>query len=271
MKKRISKKPSVIAVFVNWNNGQDVIDSCKTILSYNDVEKTIVVDNGSTDNSLTLLKKSYSKQLVIIENGTNLGFAKAANRGIKKALELGADYIIVLNPDLIFKKGFIAKLIKSGLDMAQVGLKFKRDGQWVYGFGGKINWVLGRSWYMENNKPVHPMPGTPVDYVSGGATLVKREVYEKVGLFDERFFMYFEDADLSLRAKKMGYSMGMVEDFFIEHKLEIHKVTKNWGKMKKNLKSNFQFIDKCVPWYFKPTAYAYWFILAVKSWLSTVV
>ena len=96
--------------------------------------------------------------------------------------------------------------------------------------------------------------------------LIDRKLIEQIGLFDERFFMYFEDAEHSMRAKKAGFSLAVDPNVIIEHKLEIAKKTKNWHKLKRNLVSNFQFITYCIPWYFKPTAYVYWFALAVKSW-----
>lgn len=98
----------------------------------------------------------------------------------------------------------------------------------------------------------------------GGASIIKKEVFEKIGYFDERFFMYFEDADFCLRAKKAGFTMAVDDSVVIEHYLENVKKTKNWNKIKYNLIANFHFITKNVPWYFKPTAYGYLLLVTLK-------
>lgn len=257
-----------IAVFVNYNDGQNIIRSSKDLLSYHDVNAVIIVDNGSTDDSLTKIKQFPNKNLYLIENHKNPGFAKAANKGIKKALKMGADYVAILNPDLVFKKGFITKLIANGADMVQFMLKYKKEGKFIYDFGGRINWWLGKIDHLESDKPASPDPNFVADYVSGGASIIKAEVFKKIGFFDERFFMYFEDADLSLRAKKAGFTIAVEPTVIIEHYLEIVKKTRNWRKIKNNTVANFHFITKDVPWYYKPTAYAYLFLVLGKIVLN---
>ena len=211
------------------------------------------------------IKEIPGLEMVIIDNSPpniNLGFGAAANIGIKKALEKGADKILLLNPDVKITTDEIKK-IKDG-DIVSPVLKFKRDGKWVYDYGGKVNWFIGRTTHDEKIAASLSAPRNDISYVSGACMLVKREVFEKIGFFDEKFFLYFEDVDFCLRAKQAGFTVG-VDNLVIEHKIEEQRETHDVFKMKQNLKSNWAFIIKWIPWYFKPLAISYMFVRWVRE------
>lgn len=257
----------IFVVFVNFNNGEDIMYSCRQFLPFKEVRGIVVVDNGSTDGSLQKLLKVSRKnrKLLIIQNRQNFGFGKAANMGIKKALAMGADRIALLNPDLVFEPSFLDKLVANKADLVQVALKFQRGRKWIYDFGGKINWVLGRTYHLETTNPTNRFEYAPIDYVSGGATLIKSSVFEKIGFFDEGYFLYYEDVDFSLRARAAGFKLTMDRDIIVEHKLEIAKQTHNLKKIRWNLESNQRFIFKWVPWYFKLPALLFLWLVKLKS------
>lgn len=276
-------RKKVFVVLVNFNDGQHIWRTSNCLLVDPVVSKIIIVDNASTDDSLTKLLQIKSSRLTILKNKSNLGFAKAANLGIKLALKEKADYVAPLNPDLVVARGALGKLLQNPADLTQFALKFKRNRKWVYDFGGKVNWFLGKTFHLEREVPVPDKSDFPdlgpqrsedrnrgCDYVSGGATIVKKEVYEKIGFFDERYFMYFEDVDFSLRAKAAGFSLKVNPEVIIEHKLEEHRQTRNYFKIKKVLVSNLHFILAWVPWYFQPIALLYLLAVTTKIALEAI-
>lgn len=212
-------------------------------------------------------------RVIVVDNSKeNRGFAKGVNIGIRQALKKGAERVALINPDVKISATDVRRLEKNPADIVSPVLKFKRSGRWVYDFGGKVNLVLGRTSHYESDSGA---PSTPLrvnaqndegklDYVSGACLVIKKEVFEKVGLFDERFFMYFEDVDFCLRAKAAGFTMAIEPRVIIEHRLEIVKKTRNWRKIKYNTVANFLFISKWVPWYFQPTAYGYLCLITLK-------
>jgi hypothetical protein len=217
----------------------------------------VVVDNASSDDSVAKIK---DKDLKILKNKKNLGFAAGANIGIKYVLRQGTEAILLLNPDTIVTKNFLRPLVKNPADIVSPVIKFKRDGSRIYDFGGKINWWLGRTSHIANFSE-------DIDYISGCAMLIKRPVLEKIGFFDERFFLYFEDVDFCLRAKKAGLKISVEPKSVIFHQLS-GTAKRPWHQNLQLLKSNFLFINRYLKFWQKPIAYIYWLLLAVKILLT---
>jgi len=209
----------------------------------------------------------WEKQVLVIDNNRrNLGFARGCNLGIKKALKQKATAVLLLNQDTIADKEFLGPLLKNPGDIVAPVIKFKRQGKWVDDFGGRVNWWIGRSSHRESpsghSRCVAPRWGNP-DYVSGCCMLIKKSVFEKIGLLDERYFLYFEDVDFCLRAKKAGFKIAIEPKSFIIHKLR--KTREKSLKQKWHLlKSNLIFVNRYVPFWRRPIAYFYWFLISVK-------
>jgi hypothetical protein len=267
-------------IFVNFNSKNQLYDGIKAVLTLPSVNGVIVVDNGSNDDSLNLIKKINNTNIIIIENSKNVGFYRAVNMGIQKALEMKADLIMPLDFDLDFSSDFISKLLKVDADIVAPILKFKREDKWVYDYGGKINWLMGRSTHTEKSIPLPTntilhyagdrSSKNPYDFVSGGCTIFKKGVFEKIGYFDEKYFVYYGDADYSLRASKAGFKVIMDKDTIVHHKLEITKETKNLNKLKIALSDNLVFINKWIKWYRKPFAYFYLILIYIKTVLNLI-
>lgn len=265
----------IFAVFVNYNFGDKISHAVASSLKFNSVAGAVVIDNASKDNSIAKIRNIKSKKkLVIIINKKNEGFDKAVNVAIKKALALGADYVIPLDADLDYESDFITRLYDVGADYVVPVLKFKRNGRWIYDYGGRINWLIGRTTHLESFKKL-PLLQTAVstndrstenwvDFVSGGCTLMKKEVFEKIGFYDEDYFLYFGDTEFSLRARQAGFKVVVDSTTFMWHTIAEHKVTLNKFKIKVTLQGNLTFIRKVVPWYFRPIAYAYFVALTFK-------
>lgn len=197
-------------------------------------------------------KKKISGAVVIDNTKNNRGFAKAVNIGIKKALKMGAEKIILINPDIEISQKEIITLTKTNADIS--GPVLLSNG--VYDYGGKVNWILGRTTHLKGDPFLKKGSPSEIDYISGACMVIDRKVFEKIGFFDERFFMYFEDVDFCLRAKQEGFKIAINSKIIIKHKL-----TKNKQKNLFVWESNKKFVDKWIKWYFKPVAYLYLWML----------
>ena len=269
----------IYAVFVNYNFGDKISHAVNSVLKFKSIAGAVVIDNSSGDNSMDKVEKliTKGKDLITIYNKTNEGFDSAVNKAIKKALSLGANYIIPLDSDLDFSTDFIQRLYDVQADFVAPVLKFKRDGKWVYDYGGRVNWLIGRTTHLESSRQLKPLKTAQsstdhmrqnwFDFVSGGCTLIRKKVFEKIGFFDEDYFLYFGDTELALRARRFGFKVTVDPTTFMWHTIQEHKVTFNRFKTITTLKGNWTFINKVVPERFRPIAWAYWFLLVGKvSW-----
>jgi len=194
----------VSIIIVNFNGKdflQKCLDSIKRNTSYPNYE-VIVVDNGSSDGSQAMVKRRY-RWVKLIKNKENLGFAKANNIGIKAAK---GDYLLLLNNDtIIVQRDWLNNMVATAEEDPKIGIVGCR----LIGPDGTIQHVGG--WYNIRGTGHHIKDidrTTEVDYVTGAALLIKREVINKIGLLDENFSpIYYEDADWCARCKKAGYKV----------------------------------------------------------------
>jgi hypothetical protein len=206
----LSTPPLVWIVVLNWNLSEITRDCVLSLrkLSY-PAFRILIVDNGSTDNSVEILQ--VLEDVTLLVNEKNVGFAAGNNHGIEYALKKDADYVLILNNDVVVAPDMLSKLVSVAQSDSSVGVVgpviyyFDAPGKvWFAGMEFRDSlYVVRRGLHLE-----YPLdPAERVDFVSGCGMLVKREVWEQVGLFDDRFFMYYEDLDFSLRVKKAGYSL----------------------------------------------------------------
>lgn len=234
-----------------------------------------VIVNYRSDKELKPLLKSLTREqksskktklkIIVIDNGTgkNRGFAAGANIGIRQALEENFEAVMLLNPDTVITNGFIDKLLISNADVIAPVIRFKRQGKWIFDCGGKVGW-WGRTRHLESsNNPINQSTNQPIDYVSGCCMMIRRKVFEKIGMLDERFFLYFEDVDFCLRAQKAGFKVTVEPQAIITHNLK-EGDDKPFTQKLMHLKSNFRFINKWIPWYIRPVGYAYCLLLLIK-------
>lgn len=212
-------------IILNWNGKKDTIECLNSIakIDYPDYQ-VIVVDNGSTDGSPTVIKGMFPA-ITVLENKENLGFAGGNNVGIRFALNQGADYILLLNNDTIVEPDFLNTLIRVAETDERIGILgpkiyFFSDPSRFWHIGGKIDWRLGRASYRGYGQIDYGQLDMieDVDYVTGCALLVKKDVFETVGLLDEQYFLYYEEIDFCIRAKKVGFRVVYVPEAKIWHK-----------------------------------------------------
>lgn len=206
----------VCVLVLNWNGWQDTvkcIDSLKS-LAYPNYE-IVVLDNASTNDSVARIREAHP-DILLIETGANLGFAGGNNIGIRYALERGADYIWLLNNDTIVSPDALTAMIEVAESDPKIGavgsvLYYMNQTEKIQAWGGgRVNLITGRSRHLLAPGDLH--------YITGASMLLRREALEQVGLLDESFFMYWEDADLSLRLRREGWKLAVAEGARVLHK-----------------------------------------------------
>jgi GT2 family glycosyltransferase len=208
--------PRVWIVIVNFNGWSDTIE-CLAHLERLDFPSfsTVVVDNGSTDGSATEIRKRYPT-ISLIEKEQNLGFGAGNNVGIRYALERGADFVWLLNNDTLPPPSSLLNMVKAAKSTTSsilVGsvLVFAHDPQTVQAWGGGIvRPLLGATKHLTS-------PGD-LDYITAASLLAPKSLFEQVGLFDEHFFLYWEDTDLCRRAYRAGWRFKVAGGEPIMHK-----------------------------------------------------
>ena len=227
----VSNQKSDIAIIVlNWNNKEDTINCLQSLEKQEDVNiNIIVVDNGSIDNPVPIIKDQFH-DIDIIETGSNLGYAGGNNVGIRDALEQGVEFITVLNNDTVLDPNCIRELeadLKSHPEAAAAAPKsyFYDKPEIIYFAGGEIDPLgsLSHIGYGDQDGPV-VNSSRETEWLSGCAIMFTRKALREVGLFDKDYFLLFEDADWSLRAKKKNYRLRIVPSAIL-----LHKVSQSFG------------------------------------------
>lgn len=235
----MEKAETITVVLLNFNGKQDTLeclDSLSRINQDNFRLEIIVADNASQDNSVMEIKTNFP-QVKVLENNKNLGFCRGNNLAVNKAFSQGADYVFILNNDTLVSENILAELIKAvkkeKVEIASPKIYFapgfefhknrytKKDlGKVIWYAGGNIDWnnVLPQHRGVnEVDKGQYDQIET-TDFLTGCAMLVSRKAYAQLGLFDETYFAYFEDADFSTRAWKNNFKPMYIPQAFLWHK-----------------------------------------------------
>ncbi|MDR3558848.1 MAG: glycosyltransferase family 2 protein [Candidatus Pacebacteria bacterium] len=248
--------PKVFIVVLNYNGGQDLERCLASLLSLNYPSfEAVVVDNNSDDGSFERAKGLFPRA-AFIRNDQNVGFSAGNNVGIKYALERGARYVLLLNNDTLVEKNFLSRLVEAVEKDPKIGLAspliFGANNETVWFSGGKIDWWRMRAVQCREKLEKDSFSS---DFISGCAMLIKTEVFKKVGLLDEDYFLYYEDTDFSLRTKRAGYKLAVVSESRIFHleKSEQNKKNKTYWLVL----SGLIFFQKNSRWWQWPYIYLY--------------
>ena len=217
--------PLVYIIILNWNGWQDTIECLESLKkqTYRNF-RIVVVDNGSSGPDVDILGERYGDFITIIENKKNYGFAGGNNVGIKYALKQGADYILLLNNDTILDPYFLEEVLKVAEQDPKVGIVGGKVYYYHYpnilqSVGGKVNWWIGKIYHYGDCLDRGQFDEVAErDFVYATAMLVKREVFEKIGLLDPTLFFGIEEYDFCTRAKKAGYRVMYTYKAKIWHK-----------------------------------------------------
>jgi len=197
----------VSVIVPNWN-GRHHLARCLPSLraqAYSDFE-VVVVDNGSTDESVTWLAEAYP-DVRVLRNSHNLGFAAANNQAIQAT---DSPYVVTLNNDTEAASGWLAELVAAvesdatvGMVASQILLAHAPD--MIDSAGIEVDWS-GTAWQRQRGEPVNDDDALEEVFgPSAGAALYRRAMLDEIGLFDEDFFTYYEDVDLAWRARNAGW------------------------------------------------------------------
>nr|MBI1228568.1 glycosyltransferase [Cytophagales bacterium] len=222
-----SKEPSVAIILVNWN-GYLFTSQCLRSLEEIDYPPVhvIVVDNGSSDDSLTKLQGEFPDH-TFLRSEENLGFAAGNNLGISYALEKNFEYVMLLNNDTQVAPDFLSKLLyflrkhpDKNLGVVQPLILYNHDRTLIWNAGGVFKKITGASKTLLEGKVIDDANlknAYPVDWITGCCMLLSAACIRTSGLMNPSYFAYFEDVDWSLRIRKNNYSLYVVPSSKIFH------------------------------------------------------
>ena len=201
------KMPSIAVIIVNYNGSGYVHKAVGSALQqqYDGKMEIIVVDNASTDDSLAQLRATSGIKLV--ENAKNTGFGAGVNAGIRSTEH---DFIALLNPDAYAKPQWLATTVRwmceGDVHLASSVISAGRD---TWFARGRFVEMLGTTFVQRNTGKT--------DWVSGCALIASRSAMDILAGFDEQFFLYYEDVDLSLRARAAGLNVRVLAETLVDH------------------------------------------------------
>jgi GT2 family glycosyltransferase/glycosyltransferase involved in cell wall biosynthesis len=207
--------PRLAAVVLNYRAAEDTLLAVRSLqASRREVQQIVVVDNGSHDGSVELLRR-HLPEVELLATDRNLGFSGGCNLGLARALRQGAELLLLLNGDAVLPPDALgaledALLAEVGAGIAGPLLLSRARPDRVASAGMRLSRASGRMRHLRYGESAPPGPEPhavrQVDGVAGCALLVRREVLEEVGLLADEYFFSFEDLELCLRARRAGYS-----------------------------------------------------------------
>lgn len=270
------KKMKVAVVIPNWNGEELLAESLLSIKAQTHHCKIVLVDNGSTDRSIQIVKNDFP-DVQLIELGKNTGFAGGVNAGIKHCIAEGFDAVALFNNDAEAEPNWLENLVQELSRDKTIGIvtgKLMRQDKKHIDSTGDFYTIWGIPMPRGRNQrdtgqydKVEPVFGA-----SGGASLYRAKMLKEIGLFDERFFAYIEDVDISFRARLAGWNV-----IYTPGAVAYHHVSATTSKMVSSF-ARFQWIKNYLMTYTKnmPTK-LYWkyfplfFAQYVRYGLSSLV
>ncbi len=202
-------QPNVAVIILNWNGLDDTLDCLRSLRESTTPRLQVIVwDNGSREDPAAAL--AAFPEVTLLRSAENVGFAAGCNRAAEHALAAGADFLLFLNNDTLVPPDMIATMLRAHAQTPGAGLvgvperlhdhpdEPRRLGARWLPLSCRVRWV-----YLADGQPAPAC--LPLEVISGCAMLVSRETAAAAGLFDEEFFAYWEDADLSLRVRAAGH------------------------------------------------------------------
>ncbi len=217
--------PLVYIVTLNWNRRDDTLACVRSLLELDYPNfRIVVVDNASGDDSVSAIRARFPA-VEVIANRSNVGFAAGMNVGIEWALAAGAGYVFVMNNDTLVDKQMLSELVEEAEQSSTIGLAGPKiytfdppDRVWfAWGYRDPWTWAVIRMPRGRDDARVN----TPrdVNFLTGCGMLVRRDVFEKVGLFDTGYFMYQEDADFCVQVVRAGFRVRYVPTARMWHRV----------------------------------------------------
>lgn len=220
----ITNGKRIAVIVVNYNGLIDSIeclDSLKKIKCPDEIN-IVFVDNASESDEARIIKEKYP-YITVIKSNINGGFAAGSNLGIKYAIIEGYEYIMLLNNDTVVAPDMIEYLIQNCNDdaIAVPKMYYHSASEHIWYGGGNINRWTGNAIHFSMNQKDNPnkIEIQKCSFATGCCMMIKRTVFDKIGIFDETYFMYCEDTEFCLRMAKFGIEINYVPTAKLWHKV----------------------------------------------------
>ena len=215
-------------IVLNWNGSDDAIECVDSLIKQTLKPTIIIVDNNSSDNSVTVFEKYISshkkEKIILLKNSDNLGFAGGINTGLIYALKNNFEYIGVLNPDAIADRNWCEALIYQLSKYPECGIAtgiLQRRSSNTLDTTGDFYTTWGLPGPRNRDEPIKNAPTKPGEVfgATGGGAIYRAKIFDDIDMFDEDFFMYYEDVDLSFRAQLAGWKVRFTPKAIAYHKV----------------------------------------------------
>ncbi|MBA2545409.1 MAG: glycosyltransferase family 2 protein [Solirubrobacterales bacterium] len=232
----MNEHPATISiVIVAWNSSEELASTIPAVLGeLAEGDELVVVDNASADRTAQAVTE-LAPQAVLVREDTNLGFAGGVNRGVEAA---SGELVVVLNPDAVPRPGFREGIVRPLTDgrgwAAWQGLVTAEDGAVVNTAGGALHFT-GVAWAGGAGDPVPAgLEPREVPFLSGACLAVPRETWLRIGGFDEGYFLYHEDVEVSLRLRLEGGRVGLEPSAVVDHDYEFSATPAKYRYLERN-------------------------------------
>jgi GT2 family glycosyltransferase len=215
-------QPLVHAAVVTWQGAHLIGDCLKALRAQRGRLRIVVVDNASTDGTAEIVARDFpGVELLRMEE--NLGYGRANNEAMRRALDAGAQFVALVNNDVELEPGWLERMLEAALAHPEAGLfcgTLLFYGQETVNSTGLEIDSFGRARDRDIGLPLDRLARAdgPVEGVTGGAALLRVSVLREIGLFDPAYFAYYEDVDLSLRASRAGFPCWYVRGAVARHR-----------------------------------------------------
>lgn len=212
-------KPVAI-LLLNWNTPVHTANCIRSLLTYSNTQlfDIIVADNGSTDDSLAKLQTEFP-DLIFLDNKENLGFAEGNNRAIHYSIDKGYTYSLIMNNDTEVDEDLVNGLLEHLKQHPEAGavqpaIYWLHQKTVIWNGDGRYNSLTGNVW---SNKKDEPAAFKTADWLTGCCMMVRNEVLQSTGLFNQQFFLYYEDVELSFRIRAAGHELHYLPGLKLYH------------------------------------------------------
>lgn len=267
-------KPSVFIILVNFNGYEDTIKCIESLKNINYANYDIVVvDNGSTVQPTNQQINYLKNNVILLEMKSNLGFSGGNNIGISYAKKHGAEFVLLLNNDTTVEKNFLSILVQTALSNADAGIvggkiRYYSEPNKIWFGGGTYNFDNGFVNHQRMNELDENSSSKikEITFMTGCLMLIPINVIDNIGLLDESFFLYAEDAEFSCRVLKKGYKIIYCEDSIIYHKVSSSTKAGSFNSQYYNVRNNLYVAKKYCNHIFKSyrTLGMFWIKLVLK-------
>lgn len=216
-------------VLLNWNSKEMTAECIRSLFAMRERDfRIIVVDNGSRDDSVTYLGQMFP-EILVIANQKNLGFTGGCNVGIARALEQGTEFILLVNNDVVLDENLLGELLADAERNPKAGMVSPKiyyfdEPKRIWWAGGTYNPWVGLPRVLGLRRPDSDRYGAPreIDWATGCVLLLRSSALRDAGSFNEEFFSYVEDLDLSLRVRDAGYTIRLAPRAKVWHKVGVY-------------------------------------------------